>query len=185
MTQVVSAIFLIKRMAKGGQAPPFMFDVLWREATAEDATPASGQTTSLEIAASAGTSASTAGVEKAHVSSKLREIMQSLFGLDVAPSQPLMEAGLDSLSAAELQNAIATAFSTELPATVMFDYPTLDALAGYVTERTSLTAPRGDSRGSFRLSCGLKSSSFHHARQSALFPPPFFLKKIACWIRAF
>lgn len=147
---MVSAIFLIKRMAKAGQPPPFMFDLLWREATVEEPTPASGQTTSTELAAPASiTPASSTRVDMAHVSSKLREIMQNLFGLDVAPSQPLMEAGLDSLSAAELQNAIATAFSTELPATVMFDYPTLEALAGYVTERTSLTAPKGDSQGSF------------------------------------
>ncbi|KAK9829172.1 hypothetical protein WJX72_004291 [[Myrmecia] bisecta] len=50
----------------------------------------------------------------------------------VAPDQPLMQAGLDSLGAVELRNALATKFSVDVPATVAFDYPTLKALAGFV-----------------------------------------------------
>ena len=44
-----------------------------------------------------------------------------------------MEAGLDSLGAVELRNQLATAFtSVELPATLTFDYPTINALAGFI-----------------------------------------------------
>ena len=47
--------------------------------------------------------------------------------------QPLMEAGLDSLGAVELRNQLATSFtSVELPATLTFDYPTVNALAGFI-----------------------------------------------------
>ena len=42
------------------------------------------------------------------------------------------QAGLDSLGAVELRNAIAARFGVALPATVAFDFPTASALAGYV-----------------------------------------------------
>ncbi len=42
------------------------------------------------------------------------------------------QAGLDSLGAVELRNAIAAKFGVALPATVAFDFPTASALAGYV-----------------------------------------------------
>lgn len=47
--------------------------------------------------------------------------------------QPFMEAGLDSLGAVDLRNALSTQFSVELPSTVTFDYPTLQALAAFIT----------------------------------------------------
>ena len=56
-------------------------------------------------------------------------------GTDLAADQPLMEAGLDSISAVELRNAVNTDFGLELPATATFDYPSVDALAGFVASR--------------------------------------------------
>ena len=43
-----------------------------------------------------------------------------------------LQAGLDSLGAVELRNAIAAKFGTSVPATLAFDYPTLAALAEFV-----------------------------------------------------
>ncbi len=56
--------------------------------------------------------------------------------MDVSPQQPLMEAGLDSLAATEMHNAISTSFTGhELPATFVFDYPTIDAMVQYFDTR--------------------------------------------------
>ena len=46
--------------------------------------------------------------------------------------QPLMEAGLDSLGAVDLRSSLSAAFSLELPATVIFDYPTAAGLARWL-----------------------------------------------------
>ena len=42
------------------------------------------------------------------------------------------QAGLDSLGAVELRNAVASTFGLAAPASVAFDYPTQDALAAYI-----------------------------------------------------
>ncbi len=48
-----------------------------------------------------------------------------------------MEAGLDSIGAVELRNAVSTKFGIELPATATFDYPSADALARFVVGQTA------------------------------------------------
>jgi hypothetical protein len=54
--------------------------------------------------------------------------------------QPLMEAGLDSIGAVELRNAITSRFGVELPATATFDYPSAGQLAGFISGRSIAAA---------------------------------------------
>ena len=48
--------------------------------------------------------------------------------------QPLMELGIDSFGALDLQNMLEQAFAITLPATLAYDYPTASALAKYISE---------------------------------------------------
>jgi hypothetical protein len=53
-----------------------------------------------------------------------------------------MEAGLDSISSVELRNSVSSKFGLELPATVTFDYPSIEALAEFVAASVALRQQR-------------------------------------------
>jgi acyl carrier protein len=53
---------------------------------------------------------------------------------------PLKEMGLDSLMAVELANSLVRTGGQSLPATLLFDYPTLEALATYLARVWRLEA---------------------------------------------
>jgi acyl carrier protein len=52
-------------------------------------------------------------------------------GKPIDPSMPLGDLGLDSLLAVELRNTLSAAVGQSLPATLLFDYPTIDSIADY------------------------------------------------------
>ena len=59
-------------------------------------------------------------------------MVASIVGMSIDSEQPLMEAGLDSLGAVDLRNALIARFAIELPATAIFDFPTIAALAQHI-----------------------------------------------------
>ncbi|CAM2064000.1 AMP-binding protein [Sulfidibacter corallicola] len=67
--------------------------------------------------------------------------------------QKLFELGLDSISALELKARVEDDLGCELPVTLVFDYPTIDALIDHVhgrvfPEQASIPVPKSDSRTS-------------------------------------
>ena len=74
---------------------------------------------------------------KAGVSAAVADIVGAAAAV-TEPGQPLMEAGLDSLGAVELRNALQSRFGVQLPATAVIDYPSIDALTAFVA---TLVAP--------------------------------------------
>jgi acyl carrier protein len=85
----------------------------------------------------------------------LREQARQVLDLEPTESidlnQPLRELGLDSLMAVELRNALSTNLSIELPATLLFDYPTLVGLANYLSPRLIAQEPAAASGSSSEM----------------------------------
>ena len=60
------------------------------------------------------------------------DAVQTVLGSAIGSDQPLMAGGLDSLGATELQQSLADGLGLELPSTLVFDYPTVDAIVEFL-----------------------------------------------------
>ncbi|MCG8673433.1 MAG: SDR family NAD(P)-dependent oxidoreductase [Pseudomonadales bacterium] len=85
---------------------------------------------------------------------KICEQIQRVMGLEesetINPNQPLQELGLDSLMAVELRNILCALIGKQLPATLMFKYPTVASLSTFLiddmfAEEIKATDGEGDS----------------------------------------
>jgi hypothetical protein len=61
----------------------------------------------------------------------------------IRPTRPFKELGFDSLTGVELRNRLASAMGVRLPAALIFDHPTPDALARDLLNRVGANAPAG------------------------------------------
>jgi NADPH:quinone reductase-like Zn-dependent oxidoreductase/acyl carrier protein len=80
--------------------------------------------------------ATTAPVEvRTAVIARIRIVAAGVLGIDEAeridPRQPLQEMGLDSILAVDLRSTLSHSLRRSLPATLLFDYPTINSLAQY------------------------------------------------------
>ena len=72
------------------------------------------------------------------VEEHVRKVLGMSAGDPIDPRQPLEELGLDSLTAVELRNILSSHLNLQrsLPATLVFDYPTINALTDHLAQDT-------------------------------------------------
>ena len=62
-------------------------------------------------------------------------VAHEVMGTIIDMNAPLMSAGLDSLAAVELVSTLASRLKVDIESTALFDYPTLDSLANFVSSK--------------------------------------------------
>jgi acyl transferase domain-containing protein/thioesterase domain-containing protein/D-arabinose 1-dehydrogenase-like Zn-dependent alcohol dehydrogenase/acyl carrier protein len=137
----------------GGSPPPFLAGMA--AAAAQDSAGGGGG------AASGGLVAELQALPLAERTSTLSEVIVSLAAevmgrASIAVDEPLMDAGMDSLGAVEFRNALAAKMGgMSLPDTMMYDFPTIGGIAGYIAGELG----DGDGAGAAGSSSGGSSST--------------------------
>jgi acyl transferase domain-containing protein/acyl carrier protein len=88
-----------------------------------------------EEAASQSSSANNGGsklMEAAAIAEEISLSVRHIIGSSVGLHDPLVAAGLDSLGAVELRNDLSKQLGCSLPGTLVFDYPSIDAISNFV-----------------------------------------------------
>ena len=69
----------------------------------------------------------------------VHEVAHEITGTEIETNAPLMSAGLDSLSAVEFTNALGARFSMDLAPTILYDNPTLESLASFLSNELAIS----------------------------------------------
>lgn len=72
--------------------------------------------------------------------------IKTIMGADISVEAPLMTSGLDSLGAVELRKELATLSGLELPATLIFDYPSAEGIANFLASQARAAESQGADR---------------------------------------
>lgn len=100
--------------------------------------PAAGQTAVVRKGGAAGVLDVSAGINVDIVSAKIKEVAMGIIGdeEDIEVDTPLMQAGLTSNTAVLLRDEMSTTIpGVNLPPTLMFDYPSISAIAEFIVEK--------------------------------------------------
>ena len=73
---------------------------------------------------------------------ELKQIASEVINKDVSVDAPLMDAGLDSISATELSNKISAHLNAELSPTLLFDHPSLRSIADALSANSDSSPPQ-------------------------------------------
>ena len=121
---------ILRSVALGATTPatfvasPFMQSYFRRETE---------ETTTASEASSLQKRSNAAHFDANTITSGIAKIVHGFFGMrDIPLDAPMMANGLDSISSVELRDELSREFDVELPTTVAFDYPSINALAAFV-----------------------------------------------------
>jgi NAD(P)-dependent dehydrogenase (short-subunit alcohol dehydrogenase family) len=142
-TQVgIVAIDWAKHLGRwaGEALPPFYRELTWKVPTTTGESVAISQTSDSETDTMQRLGEAAPAERQGILLDYVR--LQALRVLDLEPTHPLdrrqklQEVGLDSLMAVELRNRVGTglALKRKLPATLLFDYPTVEALTAFLIQ---------------------------------------------------
>jgi len=73
-----------------------------------------------------------------HICSQIAKVLGLNSHYQIEPRQKLFDLGLDSLMAVELKCLLESSLQCALPTTLLFDYPTVEALVDHLAEQLSL-----------------------------------------------
>ncbi|MGZ8171920.1 MULTISPECIES: type I polyketide synthase [Methylobacter] len=73
------------------------------------------------------------------ISGEINRVLGAASDRSIAPRQRLFDLGLDSLTAVELKNRLSAALTCPLITTLLFDYPTLEALTNHLSMIVSIS----------------------------------------------
>ncbi|KAA8885635.1 SDR family NAD(P)-dependent oxidoreductase [Nocardia colli] len=125
---VVASRIDISALQKAETVPPMLRGVVRRMRKAADAGQASGLVASLVGLGAAEQSRILLDLVRSHAAAVLGHASAEAVGAD----DVFKDLGFDSLGAVEFRNRLKNATGLKLPTTVVFDYPTAAALAGYI-----------------------------------------------------
>lgn len=101
--------------------------------------PMRGPTTTRPSPSTTATAAAATAQQYARVLDVVLLAVAGVTGSSIGADEPLMAAGIDSLGAVELRNSLESSLGLQLPGTLVFDFPTVTAVATHVISR--LPAP--------------------------------------------
>lgn len=76
-----------------------------------------------------------------HILGEISGIASRILDKSISATEPLMSAGLDSLSSIEFRNSLESKLGLQLPSTLVFDYPNLESIALFVASQQKPAAP--------------------------------------------
>ena len=96
-----------------------------------------------------------------HIRSQIAKVLGLKSAEDIDPQQGFTDLGMDSLMAVELSNRLKTSLKFSVPASLAFDYPTVEVLADYLAGEMFSTEDSDESDG--KLQSHLQSSDEEQA----------------------
>jgi acyl carrier protein len=117
----------------------FEFPLLDEFATTTEQTPAQKSEFLQQLEAAAPSDRPTLLMN--YIRSQIAKILGLSSAEQIAPRQRLFDLGLDSLMAIELKNKLETNLEQSLRSTLLFDYPTVEALVDYLAKEMGLLEP--------------------------------------------